>query len=139
MLALLILIVIIKQNKYTSLAIQLLGPSNIIWVITCIATIVHNLTRFTIQSTNGACITILILLTSGLQSANFIEMEPVVLIMSYSFYCCYKLYSVLSEQATQSILETDGSGIYNYDYFYHHQSADYDIPGSSVCETWWTL
>ena len=97
-----ILIILVKQNKYTSLPIRLLLPSNIIWVVCGMATVAHNKARFTVKTPNGACITLLILETSSFQGANFIEME-VVFAIFYTFNRCYKLYSVLSEEATQKL------------------------------------
>ena len=46
--------------------------------------IAHNITRFTVKTLNGACITLLILETSSFQGANFIEME-VVFATFYTF------------------------------------------------------
>ena len=59
---------------------------------------INILIRHTMQAPNGFCITILIMFTSLLQGANIIETE-IVFTIFYTFYHCYKLYSVLSEES----------------------------------------
>ena len=98
----LILIVIIKQKKYSSLPFRLLLVSTILWIAMHLIIYINILIRHTTQAPNGFCITILIMFTSLLQGANIIETE-IVFTIFYTFYRCYKLYSVLSEEATRKL------------------------------------
>ena len=98
----LILIVIIKQKKYSTLPFRLLLVSTALWVILYLALILNHLTKYTLQAPNGVCTTVLLTINALLQGANFIETE-VVLSTFYIFYRCYKLYSVLSEEATRKL------------------------------------
>ena len=98
-----VLAVIFIQKKYTSLSMRLLIPSHIMWLLCYLAIIIHFLTRFTVKApNNGFCIGMLIFITSCMQSANLIETEVVITIFC-TFYRCYKLYPVLSSEATQKL------------------------------------
>ena len=67
-----------------------------------LATFITLLTMYTIQAPNGVCITLSLILYGFVQAANFVETE-IVLTIFYTFYCCYKLYSILSEEAIQKL------------------------------------
>ena len=98
----LILIALIRRKKYTTLPFRLLLISTILWMGMHIAYITNLLTRYMIQAPNEVCIMALIALGAFLNGANFIETQIVVTIF-YTFYRCYKLYSVLSEKDAQKL------------------------------------
>ena len=95
----LILTVIIKQKKYSTLPFSLLLVSTIMWITMHLVFYINILTVYTIQTPNGVCITVLLILNGLLQGAN----SEIVLTIFYTFYRCYKLYSVLSEEATRKL------------------------------------
>ena len=96
------LTVIIKQKKYSTLPFHLLLVSTILWMAMQFVLFINTLTVYTIQAPNGVCIAVLLILNGLLQGANFIETE-IVLTIFYTFYRCYKLHSVLSEEATRKL------------------------------------
>ena len=96
------LTVIIKQKKYSTLPFRLLLVSTILWMAMQFVLFINTLTVYTIQAPNGVCIAVLLILNGLLQGANFIETE-IVLTIFYTFYRCYKLHSVLSEEATRKL------------------------------------
>jgi len=98
----LILIVIIKQKKYSTLPFRLLLLSTVLWMAAYCGTFIIFLTWYMIQPPNGVCIALLVTVNSLLHCANIIETE-IVIIIFYTFYRCYKLYSVLSEEAVKKL------------------------------------
>ena len=98
----LILIVIIKQKKYATLPFRLLQVSTILWMSWNFGTLIIFVTMHTVQASNRVCIALLLTVNGFLQGANFIEAEIVITIF-YTFYRCYKLYSVLSEEAVKKL------------------------------------
>ena len=98
----LMLTVIIKQKRYSTLPFRLLLVSTVLWMATHLVLFINILTEHTIQAPNGVCITVLLIFNGLLQGANFIETE-IVLTIFYTFYRCYKLHSVLSEEATRKL------------------------------------
>jgi len=98
----LILIVIMKQKKYSILPFRLLMVSTAFWMTMNFVTFIFFLTKHTIQTSNGVCIAVILTGNSLLHCANFIETEIVVTIF-YTFYRCYKMYSVLSEEAVKKL------------------------------------
>ena len=97
-----VIIIVIKQKKYLCLPLRLLLVSTVLWLACYPLLFINLLTRYTIQAPNAICITVIIMLTSFLQGANFVETE-IVLTIFYTFYRCYKLYSVLSEEAAKKL------------------------------------
>jgi len=98
----LILIVIIKQKKYATLSFCLLLVSTVLWMAMNFVNFIIFFTMYIVQAPNRVCIALLLTINSFLQGANFIETE-IVITISYTFYLCYKLYSVLSEEAVNKL------------------------------------
>jgi len=92
-----ILIVIIKQKKYSTLPFRLLLVSTTFWIL---APLSFFLTKHTIPTPNEVYIVVIVTINSFLHCVNFIETEIVVTIF-YTFHHCYKIYSVLSEKAVK--------------------------------------
>ena len=74
----LILIVIIKQRKYTTLPFRLLLVSTVFWMAADFGGFIIFLMTYTIQTSNGACIAVMLTVNSLLHCANFIETEMVL-------------------------------------------------------------
>ena len=97
-----IMITIIKQKRCSSLLFLLLLATFAAWVISCSLITVHSFMRYILKVPNAVCITTLFLAIGTAHCAMVIEFE-LFLAMLHTFYRCYKLSPLLSEETTKKV------------------------------------
>ncbi|XP_065903256.1 uncharacterized protein [Dysidea avara] len=92
-----ILIAVVKQKMCSSLPFCLLLAATVVWIIFCAVTTIHSFMKYILKVPNAVCITTLFLAISLGHCAIVIEFQ-LFLAMLYTFYRCYKLSPLLSEE-----------------------------------------
>ena len=92
-----LLVVIIKQKKYSSLPIRLLLAATVVRIFSFSIILFHSLTRFSLKVSNICCIIISVLVCATFHYKTLLELEAFIAIF-HTFYRCHKLYPPLSEK-----------------------------------------
>ena len=96
----LIMAIIIKLKRCSSLPFCLLLAAFVTWAIFCALATIHSFMRYIFKVPNAICITTLFVAVTIGHCAMVIEFE-LFLAMLYAFYQCYKLRPLLSEETTK--------------------------------------